>query len=380
MGPKLKGPQARMGYKVQGSTGQRGPKLNQGSTTGQIRSVQSSRARGPNGPIDPKLNQGNLRPRASWLQNARAQESAGPLGPTGPHHHANLFFHSRFFSSRLRCSSSHHRFVGVRSSCFAARRPLALGMADLMWFDLGRPIHAPPCLPGPRFTPKWRFSRVQSDSNLLLFGDPSSVGNRSPCGRWHSEPPGFARRGCVARRMRRRERVARRMLGPRPPVPVMPYGSTTAAQPPVKAPPCSHPPNAPLAVAGWRPMMATLGFLRLPVFNAFSGNHMELRGRTAYVNVCILTHTVGDVVLVLRNMFSNPLLTMVRPIPEDPSLPIRAVTNGRRQGLSIYLPLLPQVASEASAPEASLPRKVPPWIWVPQARTRLSPQPYHDDE
>ena len=97
-------------------------------------------------------------------------------------------------------------------------------------------------------------------------------------------------------------------------------------------------------------MMATLGFLRLPVFNAFSGNHMELRGRKAYVNVCILTHTVGDVVLVLRNMFSNPLLTMVRPIPEDPSLPIRAVTN-ERQGLSIYLPL--RQASEASAPWAA---------------------------
>ena len=177
MGPKLKGPQARMGYKVQGSTGQRGPKLNQGSTTGQIRSVQSSRARGPNGPIDPKLNQGNLRPRASWLQNARAQESAGPLDPTGPHHHANLFFHSRFFSSRLRCSSSHHRFVGVRSSCFAARRPLALGMADLMWFDLGRPIHAPPCLPGPRFTPKWRFSKVHSRSDIPpLLEIPGLVG------------------------------------------------------------------------------------------------------------------------------------------------------------------------------------------------------------
>ena len=117
-------------------------------------------------------------------------------------------------------------------------------------------------------------------------------------------------------------------------------------------------------------MMATLGFLRLPVFNAFSGNHMELRGRKAYVNVCILTHTVGDVVLVLRNMFSNPLLTMVRPIPEDPSLPIRAVTN-ERQGLSIILPL-PEVYVNVD-----ITHTVPyPPRRVPDARPPLPPQPY----
>ena len=127
---KVKGPRRvglkspKLKSKAQGSTGQNGVQSSrvhrpegskaQGSTTGQIRSVQSSRARGPNGPIDPKLNQGNLGPRASWLQNARAQEeSAGPLGPTGPHHHANLV-HCRFFSS-------HHRFVRVRVSRLGGR-------------------------------------------------------------------------------------------------------------------------------------------------------------------------------------------------------------------------------------------------------------------
>jgi hypothetical protein len=62
---------------------------------------------------------GNLGPRASWLQNARAQESAGPLGPTGPHHHANLF-HSRFFPSRL-SRSSHLCFVRVRVARLGGR-------------------------------------------------------------------------------------------------------------------------------------------------------------------------------------------------------------------------------------------------------------------
>jgi hypothetical protein len=87
--------------------------------------------------------------------------------------------------------------VRIRCSCFAARRPLALGMADLlMRFDLGPPMRAPrfwmPRLPW--FTPKWRFSRVQSDSALLPFTHPAGVGNRR-LGRWHSEPPGFARSG-----------------------------------------------------------------------------------------------------------------------------------------------------------------------------------------
>ena len=40
----------------------------------------------------------------------------------------------------------------------------------------------------------------------------------------------------------------------------------------------------------------------------------------------------------LRGMFPNPGLTVATPIPEDPSLPIRAVTNEVRQGLSKYLP------------------------------------------
>ena len=135
-----------------------------------------------------------------------------------------------------------------------------------------------------------------------------------------------------------------RMLGPVP----LPYGGNLgtvpylgygfAAQPPVKAPPNAHPPNVP-----WMPRpMATLGFLPLPVFDAVSGNRMMTRhGRLVYyVNVDI-THTVADVEPVLRRMFSNPRLTVGRPIPEDPSLPILAVTN-KRQGLSIILPL-PQV-------------------------------------
>ena len=55
-----------------------------------------------------------------------------------------------------------------------------------------------------------------------------------------------------------------------------------------------------------------------------------------------ITHTVADVEYVLQGMFSNPRLTVAMPIPEDPSLPIRAVTN-ERQGLSIIFLPLPQV-------------------------------------
>ena len=182
------------GSKAQGSTGLRGPKFK----GPQARGVQSSRvhgpdlskaqarARGPNGPIDPNLNQGNLGPRASWLQNARAQEeSACPLGPTGPHQHANLFFHCQFFFLEQTAVPFPSSFP--RCSCFAARRPLALGMADLMWVDLGSPMRAPPVwMPRlPWFPPKWRCSTVQSDSNLLLCTHPPSIRNRRP-GRWHS--------------------------------------------------------------------------------------------------------------------------------------------------------------------------------------------------
>ena len=46
----------------------------------------------------------------------------------------------------------------------------------------------------------------------------------------------------------------------------------------------------------------------------------------------------------LRGMFPNPGLTVATPIPEDPSLPIRAVTN-ERQGLSKYLPSPPEEES-----------------------------------
>ena len=126
-------------------------------------------------------------------------------------------------------------------------------------------------------------------------------------------------------------------------------------------------------------MAKLLGFRPLPVFNAVSGNHMTRhtvgQPPQVYYIIVDITHTVADVEPVLRRMFSNPRVTVVRPIPEDPSLSIRAVTN-ERQGLSVYLPL-PQVASEASAPEASLPRGVPyPPRRVPEARPRLPPQPY----
>jgi hypothetical protein len=84
--------------------------------------------------------------------------------------------------------------------------------------------------------------------------------------------------------------------------------------------------------------MATLGFRPLPVFNALSGKHMTRQGRLVYVNVGI-RHTVADVEPELRDVFSNPGLTMVRPNPEDPSLPIRAVTNHRHGLFIIYLPL-----------------------------------------
>ena len=85
--------------------------------------------------------------------------------------------------------------------------------------------------------------------------------------------------------------------------------------------------------------LVELGFRSLPVFNALSGDHMIRQGRLAYVDVDI-THTVADVEPVLRLMFSNPRLTVARPIPEDSSMPIRAVTN-ERQGLSIILPSPP---------------------------------------
>ena len=43
---------------------------------------------------------------------------------------------------------------------------------------------------------------------------------------------------------------------------------------------------------------------------------------------------------------SNPRLTVAMPIPEDPSLPIRAVmTKEMQQGLYIYLPSLPEEES-----------------------------------
>jgi hypothetical protein len=207
-----------------------------------------------------------------------------------------------------------------------------------MRFDLGPPIRAPPFWIWPRFSRVqsesvilplfgrlpwftrsskswWAREPVQSYSVLFPFGHPYC---RRRTGRGHSEPPGFAGPGCSAR-----------MLGPEPrpsgaPLLVIaPYGFT-AAQPPVKAPPNAHPPNVP-----WMPRpMATLGFLPLPVFDAVSGNRMMTRhGRLVYyVNVDI-THTVADVEPVLRRMFSNPRLTVGRPIPEDTSLPIRAVTR-----------------------------------------------------
>ena len=82
----------------------------------------------------------------------------------------------------------------------------------------------------------------------------------------------------------------------------------------------------------------------MPVFNAVSGDHMtatsnarEWMSLEPYpVHIMVdITHTVADVEYVLRGMFSNPRLTVAMPIPEDPSLPIRAVMTKEMQGLYI---------------------------------------------
>ena len=202
-------------------------------------------------------------------------------------------------------------------SCCAARRPLALGMADLMRVDLG----PPPLLRSlPWFAPKWRFSRMQSESVLLPYYrmDPWT-GRRRP----YSEPPGFNR----------------------------PAG---AQQPLVQAPP-----TAPLPwLCGPQPQEATLGFRPLPVFNALSGDHMTIAQRARHISghdhvtppgePCMLylnvdiTHTAADVELVLRQWFSDEQIRVAKPISEDPSLPIRAMmTTNETQGLHIYFPSPP---------------------------------------
>jgi hypothetical protein len=224
------------------------------------------------------------------------------------------------FSSRLRCSSHHLESSSFRPrcSCFAARRPLALGRiahpVDLQLVDLLRPPNQR-WMPLPWMAPKWRIPRVQSDSVLRPCGHPSSAPTWYLSGRGHSEPPGFTRPpGC----------------------PLLPQGV-----------PSSFPAAPPPWLCGPRPT-AALGFQPLPVFNAVSGDHItrhmfglpRREPSPVYIHVDI-THTVADVQLALRRMFANRGLTVQRPIPGDPSLPIRAMTN-ERQGLSIYLPSPPE--------------------------------------
>ena len=121
-----------------------------------------------------------------------------------------------------------------------------------------------------------------------------------------------------------------------------------------------------------------MGFRPLPVFNAVSGNHMTNAQRARhilksifendhmmtppvreqiramepdmlYLNVDI-THTVADAQSALRRWFQDPQLTVVKPNPEDPSLPIRAMTtNEMQQGLYIYLPSPPEKKGSLSA-------------------------------
>jgi hypothetical protein len=206
-----------------------------------------------------------------------------------------------------------------------------------MRVDLGPP---PPLRSLPWFAPKWRFSRVQSESVLLAFRPGAKYNNlRTGRRRPYSEPPGF-----------------NRPAGAQQPL-VVP------APPPAAPPPwlCGAEPEA------------TLGFRPLPVFNAVSGNHMTNAQRARhilksifendhmtppvreqiramepdmlYLNVDI-THTVADAQSALRRWFQDPQLTVVKPNPEDPSLPIRAMTtNEMQQGLYIYLPSPPERGS-----------------------------------
>ena len=275
------------------STSPKGPKLKGPRAR---RGVQSSRVQGPTGQMAPRCKG----PRVHW--------AAGPNGARSPRQPSPLPFFSQADCTSATLAIPSPAIVLLLQP-LARLLPLSFEMAHLRGEPLGFAL-------GFRFAFHVKFftgRRSRSDSILLQF-------RCLPQKRRHSAPPA----------------IFRHVPGNGP----IPF----------KAPP----PHSSMATYPRIRPMATLGFCRLPVFNAVSGSHMTRPVATssvvepvpAYVNVDI-THTAGDVELRLREMFSNPRLTLIAPRPADESMPIRALTN-ERQGLLIYLP---QPSSEASPPE-----------------------------